>query len=156
MDYKIEWHQGNESESGRAMAEWYKHTGHDMVVSVSDDKGNTITVFADGEMRYNIYEMRDGKIEDVGVVRYWDDFQRWGITTDEDINDLAEADIEWHGGNILLGPNDKGFYIEGINNPWFDAYLYRDGSDPEHLDCVCFDINEALSLATESLEAVTI
>ena len=155
----IDWQQPNESDLGRKRPEWYKFGGHDMVASVSDDNGNTVIVAADGEMRYNVYKLYDGDIRDVGVIRYCDQFEEWGIRADSDLENLPEPDLDsllvsssWSGYNTLYGPTGSGFYLEEINSPWFDLYLYTDGSEePLHLDYVCFDVNEAVNAATEYL-----
>lgn len=148
----IDWHQPNESSNGRKAAEWYLEYNHGKVVSVTDYDGNTVSVFADGEMRYNIYELQDGEIVEAGVVRYPDQFHRWGIETDSDLFDLPEAEIEWGGYNTLKGPTPRGYYVEEINNPWFDLYLYSPyGDNADHLDFVCHEIEEALEAATEYL-----
>lgn len=150
----ITWEQPNMTDIGRTSAEWYKWGGSDPVAHVNDNYGRTVVIYADGEMRYHIYQANGTTLDHVGTVRYMDQFAQFGITTDTDLFDLPEAEwpTGWNGYNTLKGPNKDGYYLEEINNPWFDLYLYESTyQDAEHLDNVCFDINEAVDAAINYL-----
>lgn len=111
-------------------------TGHEHVATVTHGD-REIRVFCDGEMRlhvWNDYKARENKewhltIRDAGHL------VEAGVTNDEALRSLEiHKCVEWG------------------NNAWFDLYAYGDGLDGTHLDCVHFDITDAIEQAQGLIE----
>jgi hypothetical protein len=123
------WHQPDERELGREDSCWYTiHNGHDAVVTVGNDEGREITIYADGEMRVHLDHEGD-----IIVLRYCEKFTENGINNDADIFEASESGrLEW------------------IHNSWFDLYATAEDND-DWLDCVCHSLTEAIEQATALL-----
>lgn len=111
---------------------FYTWTGNDLVATVAlGDK--RIGVYCDGEMRIHLWDTAQDKQSGKNyqsVIRYCNELKEYGITTDKELQ-AQENRIEW------------------INNSWYDLYDLNSG---EHLDCVHYDIDEAILQASAILE----
>lgn len=134
MSIELKWHQPDERTEGREDSSWYTYeSNHDAVVTVT--KGDdSITVYADGEMRVLIYREGDPH-KGYDTVRYCDQWAEHAITNDADI---VEA-------------NEKGS-IEWVNNSWYDLYCDdHEIGDDGWLNCVCHSLSDAIEQATTLL-----
>lgn len=107
---------------------------HELVATIV--KGDReIRVFCDGEMRIHVWDSKEAREADKQpdeVIRYVSDLMSVA-KTDEELRDLEER-IEW------------------VNNAWFDMYAYGEGITDGWLDCVHFDVQEAVSQAVELID----
>ena len=107
------------------------------VTGEKDGKSVKIDIYCDGETRFDIpYLNEDGSfdVDNFQVVRYINDWEAIGVTTDDQLNATMQAWFE------------RGVEIHRFNS-WFDLYVDVDGSS-EHLDCVTHTISEAILQAT--------
>lgn len=113
-------------------------SGHEHVATVTMGD-REIKVFCDGEMRIHVWESKEARErgDNCDVVRYCDRLVEAGIDTDEKLQKALEDER-----------------IEFWNNAWFDLYAGDDtvGEDG-WLDCVHFDIDEAVLHASELIES---
>lgn len=105
--------------------------GHDLVAIVTSGK-REIRIFCDGEMRLHIWSDAKGRENNEPhlTIRNAAHLIEAGITNDDELRAIDEQQR-----------SDWG------NNAWFDLYAYDEGMNGEHLDCVHFDINDAVEQA---------
>lgn len=101
---------------------WYTETGHDWVCTVSDGT-DTIHIFCDGILL----------IEDTQTLKQikgLSDLYEAGVFNDEQLYyDSSSGKLNW------------------LHNSWFDLY-----NEEEWLDCVEYDLQEAIDVAKNILE----
>jgi hypothetical protein len=98
-----------------------------------------IKVFCDGEMRLHVWASKEARIDNINpeVIRYCDRLVEAGIDTDEKLQKALDEER-----------------IEFDNNAWFDLYANDDMvGDAGWLDCVHFDLDEAVLQASELIES---
>ena len=117
----------------RQDAVWYY--GYGQIAKVSSDKYSVI-VRCDGETKVAV-PREDGSVE---YVRYADDWEALGVTTDKEMLDFTNSWLE------------KGIDI-WVHNSWFDVYVEIDGEEI-HLDAVSHEVGEAFRQAEVILEEV--
>lgn len=107
---------------------------HELVAVITSDE-REIRVYCDGEMRINVWDSkkaRKANEQPSEVIRYVSDLVSIA-NTDKELNDL-EGRIEW------------------VNNAWFDLYAYGDGIGDGWLNCVHYDIQEAVAQAVSLID----
>lgn len=104
---------------------WVWESSYESVWAVSDKK---FFVVRNGEMRIN-YTLPDGSVD---VIRYTNDLERKGITTDLELLDAEELGV-----------------LEFVNNAWFEVWSV---AEDEYFSQPLYDALEAKELA-EKLSA---
>lgn len=137
----LRWYQTDERPQNREDSMWYTfgYGGHDLIVSVGNGE-NSVSIYADGEMRIQAFTKEGDSFVFQGIIRYCDQLEEYGIRADDDLWGLP--DNSRPDGFDVQGPNGARYYFQIDNNSWFDIYNDEDG---EHLDCVC----DTLSMAIE-------
>ncbi len=102
---------------------WVWETNHESVWGV---EGNPFFVVRNGEMRFHARRELD---DDVEIIRYTDRLERFGITTDKEL----EA---W------LDKGDE--YFHSAMNPWFEVWS---ANDTEYYSEPMFNAQEAKEFA---------
>lgn len=108
---------------------WYTETGHDWVCSVSDGE-DTIHIYCDG-----ILLIEDTKT--LKQIKGLSDLYEAGVFNDEQLyKDSSSGKLNW------------------LHNSWFDLYKeqYDEDEDEEWLDCVEYDLQEAIKVAIDTLK----
>ena len=125
---KINWNY--EIKSGQEDAVWYHAAGVVGTATLETDTGTySLNIRCDGETLVKIpYDAAD--LDSVEYVRYADQWERLGVTTDSEMSELTE---KWSKLGVDIWEH----------NSWFDFYT----EDGEHLDCVTHTIPDAVSQA---------
>ena len=98
-------------------------------------KDRKISVYCDGEMRLRVWASKEARIDNINpeVIRYCDRLVEADINTDAKLQKALDEER-----------------IEFDNNAWFDLYADDDTvGDQGWLDCVHFDVEEAILHASE-------
>ncbi len=113
---------------------FYVWSNHQLVAQVAY-KDRKISVYCDGEMRLRVWASKEARIDNINpeVIRYCDRLRETDINTDAKLQKALEEER-----------------IEFDNNAWFDLYADDDTvGDQGWLDCVHFDVEEAILQASE-------
>jgi len=113
---------------------FYVWSNHQLVAQVAY-KNRKISVYCDGEMRLRVWASKEARIDNINpeVIRYCDRLRETDINTDAKLQKALEEER-----------------IEFDNNAWFDLYADDDTvGDQGWLDCVHFDVEEAILQASE-------
>jgi len=94
-------------------------------------KSNPFFVIRNGEMRIIVRRSADDEISE--LIRYSDILERFGITTDKELE-------EW---------SKKEDVFSVVNNPWFEIWS---ANDTEFYSEPFFDLKEAIAYAEKMLE----
>jgi len=94
-------------------------------------ESNPFFVIRNGEMRIIVRRSADDEISE--LIRYSDLLERFGITTDKELE-------EW---------SKKEDVFSVINNPWFEVWSVK---DTEYYSEPFFDLKEAIAYAEKMLE----
>jgi len=138
----IHFTQADEREREREDSCWYtfSSSGNDLVAMVTKGK-RTIGVYADGEMRIEVYTKNGNDFVQEGTIRYCDDLEEFGVTKDSDLWGLPYSSDAMPD---MVGPNANGYYYVVVHNSWFDLY---EEVNSEHLDAVCDTLTQAVRTA---------
>ena len=113
----------------------------DLVCTVSDGT-NSISVYADGEMRIHVLD-ESGEV--IGRIRYCDQFSDFGIINDEEFNTIVcDPEATHTFGGITMR-------FDVVHHPWFDLY----DDQGKHLDWVDYDLTDSINKATSLLGEIT-
>lgn len=107
------------------------YTNEPGVEVVWEQEGCDYYVVRNGEMR--IHATKDGH-ENIEVIRYTDQLERFGITTDKQLAEWTEKDEE---------------IFSWQNNSWFEVW---NDKDPEFFSEPLHDLQEAIKFAKEVRE----
>lgn len=136
--FEINWHTAFEPTAERQDAVWYY--GHNLVATATLTTENgeqySLDIYCDGETKVSL---PDGY--PLTYVRYADEWETLGVTTDTEIRDFTDKVIDTHGHDIW------------VYNSWFDLYTEINGVS-EHLDSVTHEIGDAVSQAEAVLQEV--
>jgi hypothetical protein len=94
-------------------------------------ESNPFFVIRNGEMRIIVRQSADDEISE--LIRYSDILERFGITTDKELE-------EW---------SKKEDVFSVVNNPWFEIWSVK---DTEFFSEPFFDLKEAIAYAEKMLE----
>lgn len=131
---------------GQDDAVWYHGLGVVGTATLEKDgKTYSLAIRCDGETKVLVpYENEDGTYDtdNVQFIRYADEWEQIGVTTDAEMQALTE---KW---------SERGVDI-WVHNSWFDAYAEEPEVDGwEHLDAVTHTIQDAEAQARAILEEV--
>lgn len=125
----------------RQDAVWFYGQNYLATASLKTESGEvfSLDIYCDGETLYRIpYD--DSDTDNTQAVRYPDEWESVGVTTDEQLNSLYD---KWQ---------ECGLDIH-VFNSWFDMYVELDGVS-QHIDAVCHTVDDANSLAESVLREV--